>query len=250
LADEATPFGAALAITASVTVQVPDVRQTVIDLPDLITAKGGAIFDSQIEVGDPERATATITVKVRPQDLERLISGLSGVGDLTTRTQDTEDVTDQIADIESRLATAQASVDRVRALLASAVDLDDIVKIENELTIRETALEQLLAGQRNVTGRVQLATLTIILTPVPAALVAEVGAKADESRSVGAALSSGWKRFVTVLHGGVVVLAYLAPLLGLVLIAGVGFILANRVRRHGSGGDPSGGPLPASADAP
>src|SRR4051794_7974324 len=46
LAADATPFGSALAITASVTVEVPDVRKAVIDLPDLVTAQGGAIFDS------------------------------------------------------------------------------------------------------------------------------------------------------------------------------------------------------------
>ena len=241
LPDDVTPFGTALAITATVTVEVPDVRMAVIALPQLVAAKGGAIFDSNVEVGQPETATATVTVKVRPQDLEDLIAGLGGLGELVGRTQQTEDVTDQLADTESRISTAQASVDRVRALLAGATNLDDVVRIENELTIRETNLEQLLASQRNVTARVQLATLTVVLTPTPPApkpvpvAVIEVGAKADRSSSsVGAALRSGWNRFVLIVHAIVVALAYLAPLLGLALIGGLVAIVLTRLNRRRS----------------
>ena len=184
-----------------------------------------------------------MTVKVRPQDLEDLIAGLGGLGELVGRTQQTEDVTDQLADTESRISTAQASVDRVRALLAGATNLDDVVRIENELTIRETNLEQLLASQRNVTARVQLATLTVVLTPTPPApkpvpvAVIEVGAKADRSSSsVGAALRSGWNRFVLIVHAIVVALAYLAPLLGLALIGGLVAIVLTRLNRRRSPG--------------
>ena len=238
LPDDVTPFGTALVITATVTVEVPDVRKAVIALPQLVAAKGGAIFDSNVEVGQPETATATVTVKVRPQDLEDLIAGLGGLGELVGRTQQTEDVTDQLADTESRISTAQASVDRVRALLAGATNLDDVVRIENELTIRETNLEQLLASQRNVTARVQLATLTVVLTPAPKPVpvaVIEVGAKADRSSSsVGAALRSGWNRFVLIVHAIVVALAYLAPLLGLALIGGLVAIVLTRLNRRRS----------------
>lgn len=261
LPDDVTPFGAALAITATVTVEVPDVRKAVIDLPQLVAAKGGAIFDSVVEVGHPQTATATVTVKVRPQDLEDLIAGLGGLGELTGRTQQTEDVTDQIADTESRIATAQASVDRVRALLAGATNLDDVVKIENELTIRETNLEQLLASQRNVTARVQLATLTIVFTPTPEApkpvpvVVADMGAKADRSTSsIGTALRSGWHRFAVIVHGIVVGLAYVVPLLGLTLIGGLVAIVLGRLRRRRPARPAvAGGPSvasPTSADLP
>lgn len=252
LPDDATPFGTALAIAATVTVEVPDVRKAVIALPRLVAAQGGAIFDSTVEVGQPETATATVTVKVRPQDLEDLIAGLGGLGELTGRTQQTEDVTDQIADTESRIATAQASVDRVRALLAGATNLDDVVKIENELTVRETTLEQLLASQRTVTARVQLATLTIVLTPAPEPVVVAVrhmGADADGS-SVGHALRSGWNAFVRVAHGLVVVLAYLAPLLGLAIIGGAVALAIGRVHRrrpHGAMASAAATAAPAAA---
>jgi hypothetical protein len=233
----ASPFGTALAITASVDVAVPDVRVAVNDLPDLVAANGGAIFDSQIAVGDPKSASATVTVKIPPAGLEHLISGLGGLGELTGRSQQTEDVADQLADTRNRIDAAQASVDRVRALLASAVDIDAVIRIEGELTIRETALEQLLATERNVSDRVQLATLTIVFTPkqVEAVVVPPpavmTGAKVTPANSVARAFTSGWRGFVTAVHTVVVGLAYVVPLLAIVLLAAIGAWALRRLRR-------------------
>ena len=42
----------------------------------------------------------------------------------------------------------RASVERVRALYAEAVDIDSVVRLEAELTRRETDLEVLLATSR------------------------------------------------------------------------------------------------------
>ena len=221
--------GTALAIVATVTVEVDDVRQADVDLPALIAEHGGSIYDTDIAVGDATTARATITIKVPPNSLEDLISGLGGVGRLLDRTQTAEDVADQISDTTSRIATARASVERVRALLESATDLNAVVQIESELTVRETALEQLLASQRNLADRVALSTLTVVLTPAPSADVAVV--VKTEPRSIGRAWRTGWNGFVTVVHGTAVGAAYAAPYLGIGLIAG-GIALVTRRRRR------------------
>ena len=235
----ASPFGTALAITASVGVEVKDVRDAVNHLAPLVASNGGAIFDSQVSVGDPAHATATITVKIPPPGLENLVSGLGGLGELTSRDQQTEDVADQLTDTQNRIAAAQASVDRVRTLLADAKDIDAIIRIEGELTIRETALEQLLAVERNVTDRVQLATLTIVFIPKPVVVpvpvevpkLIEVGAKVQPSSAVARALNSGWHGFGAAIRGIVIGAAYISPLMVLLLIAGLVALVVRRIRR-------------------
>jgi hypothetical protein len=224
------PAGTALAIVATVTVEVDDVRQAVIDLPALVAEHGGSIYDTDIAVGDPSTARATITIKVPPTSLEDLVSGLGGVGLLIGRTQTTEDVADQISDTTSRIATARASVERVRALLESATDLNAVVQIESELTGRETALEQLLASQRNLSDRVALSTLTVVLTPAPDDVAVAVVVK-TEPRSIGRAWRTGWHGFVIVVHGTAVGAAYAAPYLGIAMVAGA-VALVNRRRRR------------------
>ncbi|MCU1368553.1 MAG: hypothetical protein JWN39_4192 [Ilumatobacteraceae bacterium] len=236
----ASPFGTALAITASVAVQVADVRHAVNALPAIVAANGGAIFDSEVSVGDPATATATITVKVPPPGLEDLVSGLGGLGELTSRNQQAEDVAAQLSDTQNRIAAAQASVDRVRLLLAGAVDIDAVIRIEGELTIRETALEQLLAVERNVTDKVQLATLTIVFSPKPAVVAApvvpptpliEVGAKVQPSSASARALIAGWHGFTAVIRGIIIGLAYSLPVLILLLLVGLVLWSVRRIRR-------------------
>ena len=219
-----------LAIVAKVTVNVDDVRQTVVDLPSLVEGKGGAIYDTDIQVGDPETATATITIKVPPRDLESMIAALADIGTLVSRSQQTEDVATQIVDVNVRILTAQASVDRIRVLLADAKSLQEITAIEGEVTARETTLEQLLAQQRNLAGRVQTATLTATFAPTPAeeAVVAKV-VEASKPQTVGGAWHDGWQRFTKMAHGVGVALAYSLPF---VVIAGVAGLFGWMFRRR------------------
>lgn len=225
------PLGDALAITAAVTVEVADVRKAVIGLPALVDAKGGAIYNTDIQVGDPKTASAIVTIKVPPADLERMISGLGGIGVLVSRAQQTEDVSTQITDVSVRIATAQASVERIRALLKEAKSLQEVTSIESELTNRETTLEQLLAQQRNLSGRVQLATLTVTLIPTSDKVVTEAGAK---PQTVGGAWHDGWRRFTKIVHGFGVALAYAVPFAVLIALAGsVGWMIRRRTARRG-----------------
>jgi hypothetical protein len=227
----AAPLGDALAITAAVTVEVPDVRKAVVALPSLVDAKGGAIYNTDIQVGDPKSAMATVTVKVAPADLERMISALADIGALVSRSQQTEDVSTQITDVSARILTAKASVERVRALLNDAKNLQDVTSIENELTNRETTLEQLLAQQRNLDARVQLATLTVTLTPKSAA-TAEADGTPKKPQTVGGAWHDGWTHFTKLVHGLGVAFAYAIPFVVLLGLLGlIAMIVRRRVNR-------------------
>ena len=236
-----TPFSDALAIVAKVTVNVDDVRKTVVDLPSLVEGKGGSIYDTDIQVGDPITATATVTIKVPPRDLESLIASLADIGTLVSRTQQTEDVATQIVDVNVRILTAQASVDRIRVLLADAKSLQDITAIEAEVTARETTLEQLLAQQRNLAGRVQLATLTATFAPTPPeadVVVAKI--EPSKPQTVGGAWHDGWQRFTKIAHGVGVALAYSLPFLVIAGVVGlVGWIFRRRPTRSASSTAPS-----------
>jgi hypothetical protein len=226
------PLGSALAITAAVTVEVADVRKAVIGLPSLVESKGGAIYNTDIQVGDPKTAMAIVTIKAPPPDLERLIASLGGIGTLITRTQQTEDVSTQITDVNARILTAQASVERIRLLLKDAKNLQDVTIIESELTNRETTLEQLLAQQRNLDGRVQLATLTVTLAPTSDKVIVDADAKPVKPQTVGGAWHDGWKRFTKIAHGVGVAFAYAVPYLALGAVAGLlGWFLRRRNQR-------------------
>jgi hypothetical protein len=59
-----------------------------------------------------------------------------------------DDVTDQVADLDGRLASQRAGVVRIRALLDKATSVGDVVLIESELTQREADLGRSRGGRR------------------------------------------------------------------------------------------------------
>ena len=68
--------------------------------------------------------------------------------------------------MNSRVDSMTASVARVRALLAAATDIADVISIESELAVREANLESLQQQQAALSGQVALSTVSLTLTAV------------------------------------------------------------------------------------
>ena len=101
------------------------------------------------------------------------IQRLSDLGKRLQIHQESSDVTEQVVDVASRIESQRASLDRMRALMAKANTVGEIVSVESELTRREADLESLLAKQKNLALQTDLATLTLTVTakgqpPAPA----------------------------------------------------------------------------------
>ncbi|MGI9031729.1 MAG: DUF4349 domain-containing protein [Ilumatobacteraceae bacterium] len=234
--------GQQIAIEARASVQVGDVRAAVDRLTTTVTTRGGRVAAADIDydprpidptTGEPDDvddSQATLVLSVPPGELASMESTLREVGSVTSFDQLAEDVTEQLADLDNRIANLRASVERVRALLAEAVDIDGIVRLEAELTSRETELERLLATQRQLDDRVAMSTLTIEITTTPTA--AAVTEPEDDPGLVGA-LGAGWNAFMTGLYTIALVLAAIAPFVGAaMLLAALALILRRAVLRR------------------
>jgi hypothetical protein len=133
------------------------------------------------------------------------------LGKVTSRGQTSSDVTQQSIDIASRLATQKASVARIRALLAHATKISDIVAIEGELSQRESDLESMEAQLKGLDDAVDLSTLTVSLNAQGAPRP-----KPHDNTGFVAGLSSGWDAFLTSLVAVLTVFGALLPF-GIVL---------------------------------
>lgn len=236
--------GQQLAIEARASVQVDDVRAAVDRLTGTVSARGGRVAAADIDydprpidpsTGEPDEiddSRATLVLSVPPGELLSMESTLREVGAVTSFDQLAEDVTEQLADLDNRVANLRASVERVRALLAEAVDIDGIVRLEAELTSRETELERLLATQRQLDDRVAMSTLTIEITTTPPA--AAGAAEPDHDPGVVGALGAGWNAFTTGLYTIALVLAAIAPFVGAAVILAALVLVVRRalVRRR------------------
>jgi hypothetical protein len=194
----------------TMTVRVKDVDAAAAKAIAFATGAGGFIGGDN-RTRDDVRSQGTLTLRVPAAKFTQTLDQFKTLGNEENRQVTAQDVTDQVVDVASRLQTAQASVDRIRALLARAQTIGEITSLESELSRRESDLESLQARKRRLDGLTALSTITLVLLGPEAALD-------KEDTGLGVGLRNGWAAFKTSLEVALTVLGWLVPwllLLGL-----------------------------------
>lgn len=208
-------------------------------LSENIGGTGGDI----VPLDDPSRVTATtygeITISVPADRLDRAVAELSGIGTVIRRESSSQNVHDQYIDTESRIKTMRASVDRVRALMAQATDIAQIVALESELSRRQADLEALESQLASLKDQIDRSPIRISLT-TDSGVIAQ-----DPGTGFLAGLKSGWKAFTSSV---VVLLTALGAVLPFaVVLALIGLPVWWSIRRRRGAATPVPTPPPAAA---
>ncbi|MGC5360100.1 DUF4349 domain-containing protein [Streptomyces sp. DT24] len=199
--------------TATLSVEVQDVPGAVAAARAAATGSGGLVANESTERTDDDHETSRLVLRVPQDGYEAVLRDLAGAGKLLSRTSDAQDVTDQVVDVNSRIATQRTSVARVRALMDRADRLADVVALEGELSTRQAALESLLAQQASLKDRTTMATITLVLTEPDA-----VAKESEDDPGFLDALGGGWDAFVTLLRWAAMALGAAAPFLGAAVV--------------------------------
>lgn len=155
-------LGRDIIFTAEVTVAVGDVAAAGAQATEAVQSLGGFLFGQQSTGG--AEARSTLVFKIDPANFQAALAALGDIGEVRNQRVTADDVTERVVDLESRITTAAASVERLRALLEGATDIDTIADIEEQLLQRETTLETLRGQLRTLQDAVALATITVHLT--------------------------------------------------------------------------------------
>ncbi|MFJ3417965.1 DUF4349 domain-containing protein [Streptomyces sp. NPDC086082] len=216
--------------TASLSVRVKDVPKA-LDEARTTTENAGGFVGNESTTRDGQGHERTQVVLRVPSDkYDEVLADLEGAGKLLQRTAKAQDVTDQVVDVESRIASQRASVARVRELMDRATKLSDVVELEGELSTRESDLEALLAQQASLKDRTSLATITLSLSQTP---VAKAAAKDDGPGFVDA-VAGGWHVFVTMLRWIALSLGAVLPFAAVAALALFVWLRLVRPRRAGT----------------
>lgn len=231
--------------TATLSVEVKNVARAVAAARGAAEGAGGLVATEETERLDDARETSHLVLRVPQDRYQEVLRELAGSGKLLSRTSEAKDVTDQVVDVDSRIATQRASVARVRELMDRAEKISDVVALEGELSSRQSDLESLLAQRSGLKDRTSLATITLDLTPPDA--------PDDDGREEDTgfldALGGGWDAFVTVLRWIAVAFGAAFPFLLTAALALVGWRVL-RARRAARGApaaprqEPEGAPAP------
>lgn len=231
--------------TATLSVEVKSVPKAVAAARGVAEGAGGLVATENTERLDDTYETSHLVLRVPQDRFQEVLRELAGSGKLLSRTSNAKDVTDQVVDVDSRIATQRASVARVRELMDRAEKISDVVALEGELSSRQSDLESLLAQQSSLKDRTSLATITLDLTPPDA--------PDHEGREEDAgfldALGGGWGAFVTMLRWVAVAFGAALPFL---LTGALALLVWRALRRRGAArtAAPAGTPEKEGTPAP
>jgi hypothetical protein len=222
------PAGRDIVYRGQITVRVTNVTTAANKVESLTGAADGVVFSEESSnVPDtPAESSATLTLRVPPTEFRSTLKKLAGLGERLSQTQTAEDVTTQVVDTKSRLATQQRSVARVRALLSEAKTIGEVVQVESELAKREADLESLEAQVARLEDVTEQATIEVSLVGPDAEAPVD-----DEDLGFLAGLRGGWDAFVQIILVGLTVLGALLPFLLTAALVAVPAWLILRPRR-------------------
>jgi hypothetical protein len=105
-----------------------------------------------------------IVVKVLPENLDRFLQKLRGLGELKNQTLGTEDITKAYFDTDARLKNARVMEQRLIDMLKKkSDDINDLLQVEKELGRVREQIEQMQGELKFWDSQVQFATVTISL---------------------------------------------------------------------------------------
>lgn len=197
----------------------------------IVSARGIATslngFTGQEESGGDK---ASVTLRVPADKFDAALEQLAKLGTVKAQHKQADDVTDQVVDLDARLATQRASVDRMRALLAKAASVNEVAQVESELTRREADLESMESRRTALGGQVALSTVVLEVTRTPPPPTKPVEEKPDNPGFL-SGLAGGWTAFGKVLNGIGAALGAMLPFLIALAIPGAAYLYIRRKRR-------------------
>lgn len=200
--------------TAKLELRVDDYDATSDGIRDVATRHGGFVSDSRQQTRDRYNetyTTGTVTIRVPVESFDAAVADVRATGEVRAAETETDDVTDQLVDIEARLENLRAERDRLRALYDEANETEDVLAVQSELSRVQEEIERLEARQRALEDRVAYATITVHLSEPEPEPPEEEGASAWYDTGVLAAFLESVSGVSTVLRAMVVGAAYVLP---------------------------------------
>jgi len=166
--------GQAVIFTATLSLSAPNVQATVARATQLTEAAGGYVSGEHATMTQSRHARATVNIqfKVPAAVYQSTLGALAGLGTRRSETQQALDVTGTVADVNSRVASAEAAIAQLRKLLTRAGTVGGLLTVQEQINAEEATLEALQSQQRALARETSYATITmtVIGPPPPPAL--------------------------------------------------------------------------------
>lgn len=158
--------GRSIIRTGEVRLRVDDYDDAQSNLTAAVEARGGYVSDSAKQVrdrGGEDWTSGRVVLRVPAENFSETMAVAEREGTVLESRTSSEDVTDQVVDLEARLENLRAERDRLRTLYDRANDTEDVIAVERRLSEVQTEIERTEARLQNIQRRVAYATITVEL---------------------------------------------------------------------------------------
>lgn len=154
--------------SAVISVEVEDVQAAAEEAKGIIVKVGGFVADSRATEDDAGRQSVGLSLRVPSPRLEEAVKALASLGHVREEQMRGEDVTEQVVDVETRLANAKRLEERLLDLLGRQTkSLKDVLDAERELARVRESIETMDGRRRLLANRTSLATIDLTLMAPP-----------------------------------------------------------------------------------
>jgi len=149
--------------TGTATIEVKDVTASADALKALAVQKGGYLSSSNIQKNTNNRLYATVVLRVPQAQFEPTMEGVKAVGSLKSVSTSGQDVTEEYVDLQAQKTSYQNQLAQYNAIMKKADKIEDVIKIQAQINLVQTALDRIEGRIRYLDSRIDLSTITVNL---------------------------------------------------------------------------------------
>lgn len=214
---------------ATITLEAVDSRAATEKLVASLEPLNGYVSNLNEHVDGLGRRTVTLQVRIPATAFDQSLVALEALGKVMSKQVSTQDVTEEYLDTESRSRNLKKTEERLLDHLNRAAQLEDILRVEQELTRVREEIERLEGRLRFLQDRVSFSTITVTIQEsakaepiVPPQSFSTAREFSKALRSLVAFLQGVWSRIIWVF---VWLPMYVLP-------AGIAWYVFRRIRRR------------------
>jgi hypothetical protein len=228
------PAAESIIYTAQLSVRARSVSTALSQATRIVGAAGGYVSSENATANPdhPADATATVTFKIPVAAYHATLASLDSgsVGTQLSLRQQAQDVTQQVADVDSQVTSDEAAIAQLRGLLKHAGSVPDLLEVQNQINSEEGQLEGMQAQQKALDGETAYATVTVTIVSPKAP--APKPRKPAPPPGLASGASGGWHAFKLTIDWLLAVIGAVAPFAAAVaVLAALVWWIRRRLRR-------------------
>ena len=231
--------------TASLTVRTANVQAAAAQATHVAELEGGYVSGEHTALSPKRSVQSVINIqfKVPAAAYQATLTALGGLGTRLSESQQAQDVTQTVADVSSRVASAQAAIAQFRRLLTRTGSVSGLLSVQDQINQEEASLEALQSQQRALASETTFSTISmeIVSTPLVVHHHHHHRAKKAAGGFIGG-LTAGWHALGKVVSVVLTATGALLPFaVILALIALAAYAARRRLARRKAGPGPAAG---------